>query len=634
MPVIMGTAGHIDHGKTSLVKALTGIDCDRLSEEKKRGITIELGFAHLDLSGGTRLSIVDVPGHEKFVKNMVAGAAGIDFVTLVIAADEGVMPQTREHLEICSLLGVSRGLVALTKTDMVDAEWLELVTEDIRGALAGTFLEESPILGVSSRTGEGLEELREALARMAGEVDPERRDDLVRLPVDRVFSMKGYGTVVTGTLLGGTLSVGDEVVLYPRGTNGKVRGLQSHGETVETAPAGRRTAVNLPGLEVADIERGEIVARPGTLFPSEAWDVELTCLSSSPRPLKHRTELHFHHGSREVLARLHLLDRDVLKPGERAVCQMRFPEPLAGVRDDRVVLRSFAPLRTVAGGRLINPLGRRVKRRSDDLEKLSSLVVDDAESVVRTQLSLAGSQGLSFAQLRILTRLDGKALEKLMQQMAGRQDAQLFSREDRRYAGGDVVSDLTGAAVAFLGDFHRREPMRPGISRGALAAVWGDDADARLVHFLVERMLKRGEVEAEGDVLKLPGHRVSLAADEQGLKARIAEAYAGGGLTPPNLRDVLEPLGVSAKEAAGVYRLLCEEGTLVRVKEEMYFHQPAVAGLMDNVREFLREKGEMGPQDFRELTQLSRKYAIPLLEYFDKEKLTIRVGDFRRLRGA
>ena len=328
MPVIMGTAGHIDHGKTTLVKALTGIDCDRLAEEKKRGITIELGFAFLDLPNGSRLGIIDVPGHERFVKNMVAGAAGIDFVLLVIAADEGIMPQTREHLDICTLLGVRTGLVALTKTNMVDADWLAMVTEDVRDGLAGSFLADAPIYPVSAHTGTGLPELRQALAGLAERFAPKRRSDLARLPIDRVFTLKGHGTVVTGTLIAGTFRVGEAVRLFPSDKNSKIRSLQSHGEAVEESPAGRRTAVNLASLEVENIERGEVLARPGTLFPDRSWEVELTCLGSAPRGIKHRTEVHFHHGTREILARVHLLDRDRLDPGETAVCQIRFPEPM------------------------------------------------------------------------------------------------------------------------------------------------------------------------------------------------------------------------------------------------------------------------------------------------------------------
>jgi selenocysteine-specific elongation factor len=632
MPVIMGTAGHIDHGKTTLIKGLTGIDCDRLVEEKKRGITIELGFAFLDLAEGHRLGIVDVPGHERFVKNMVAGATGIDFVLLVIAADEGVMPQTREHLEICSLLGIQTGMVALTKTDMVDEEWLELVTEDVQQFLQNTFLEDAPMYRVSAHTGQGLDELRAALLETVKVFQPRRRSDLFVLPVDRVFTMRGHGTVVTGTLVSGNVSVGEDVRLYPGERTSKVRGLQSHGETVQTAPAGRRTAVNLPGLEVSQVERGQMVARPGALFPHQVWDLELTCLSSSPRALKHRTEIHFHHGSRECLARLYFLDREKLAPGETALCQVRFTEPMVGVYGDRVVVRAFSPLRTVAGGRIVNPLGRKVKRFSKDLEGLAALAQGQDRDLVEAQLAMAGHQGLSFAQLRIMTNLESKKLEQELQVLGGQQKALLFDKEERVYVSGQVADALSEQAAAYLADYHKREPLKQGVGRGALSAAWPRDIHPKLAHFLVERMLKRGDVVAEQEVVRLPGHKVSLASDQAGLRQTLLDAYQQGGLTPPNLKDVLGPLGLDFKEAAPVFRLLQEQGALVKVKEDMYFSAEAVERLKELIRGYFADNEEMGPVEFKELTGLSRKYAIPLLEYLDKEKLTVRVGDKRRLR--
>lgn len=632
MPVIMGTAGHIDHGKTTLIKGLTGIDCDRLSEEKKRGITIELGFAFLDLGEENRLGIVDVPGHEKFVKNMVAGAAGVDFVTLVIAADEGIMPQTREHLEICQLLGVRDGLVALTKTDMVDEEWLEMVREEVASYLEPTFLGGAPILPVSAHTGAGLEELKAELRRLVAEFKPRRRSDLFRLPVDRVFTMKGHGTVVTGTMISGSISVGEDVLLYPGGTGTKVRGLQSHGETVETAQAGRRTAVNLAGLEVDDVNRGDVLARPGSLFPATVWDIELTVLESSRLPLKHRKEVHFHHGAREVLARIYLLDRDELAPGETAVCQVRFTEPLAGVYGDRIVLRSFSPLRAFAGGRVIGPVGHVVKRFSDRVELLRQLAGDKPEDVAAAQLELAGPQGVSFAELLTMTNLETKGLEKTLALLGGQQRAVLFDKETRRFAGGELAEGLGNDLLAFLADFHRKASMKPGVQRGELASSWGRNVPPKLLHFLLEKLLKKGEIEAEQEIIRLKGHKVSLASDQEKVRETILKAYADGGVTPPNLKDVLEPLGMDAKQASAVLRLLQDQNELVRIKDDMYYHVPALVSIRDGIVSFFDDHQEMSAPDFKDLTGLSRKYLIPVLEYFDKEKLTVRVGDVRHLR--
>lgn len=632
MPVIMGTAGHIDHGKTSLVRALTGIDCDRLGEEKRRGITIELGFAYLDLPGVDRLGIVDVPGHERFVKNMVAGAAGIDFVTLVIAADEGVMPQTREHLEICSLLGTETGLVALTKVDMVDEELLELVQEDISEFLKGTFLEGAPVMPVSSHTGQGIPELRAKLAEIAASFKPRRRTDLFRLPIDRIFSMKGYGTVITGTLVAGSVAVGQDILVYPQGKPSKVRNIQVHGRAAEKASAGQRTAVNLAGLEVEELERGQVLALPGTLFPSTTWDVELTLLKSSPRPLKHRKEVHFHHGSREVLARVYLLDRDQLMPGETCACQLRFEESLVGVYGDRVVLRSFSPLRTIGGGKLINPLGRKVKRHSEQVAVLHGLAKGEPEELALGQLLLAGPEGLSFAQLVTMTNLETRALDKLLGQLGGQQKALMYDKDGRVYVSGALLDELCASAVAFVAGYHRKNPLKPGLSRGELASDWGKGLPAKLFHFVMERLLKKGELVAEQEVLRLPGHKVSLASDEARMRSSILAAYEQGGITPPNLKDVLDPLGVDFKAAAPVFKHLQDQGELLKIKEDMYFSRSAMAKLQELIVGFFGSHEEMGPPDFKDLTGLSRKYAIPVLEYLDKEKVTVRVGDKRRLR--
>ena len=633
MPVIMGTAGHIDHGKTSLIKALTGINCDRLAEEQKRGITIELGFAYLDPTPDVRLGIIDVPGHERFVKNMVAGAAGIDFVLLVVAADEGIMPQTREHLEICSLLGIRAGLVALTNTDMVEADWLELVTEEVTAYLVGTFLEGAPILPVSAHTGAGLDEVRSRIAALAASFAPDRRSDLFRLPIDRVFTMKGHGTVVTGTSISGALRVGEDVEIYPVGLKSKVRGLQVHGASTDVARAGERTAVNLHSLDVEDLERGEVLAHPQTLFPASVWDVELTCLSSSPNPLKHRTEVHFHHGSREILAKLFFLDRDKLEPGETAICQVRFPQALPGVFGDRCIVRSFSPLMTVAGGRIVNPLGRKVRRHSRDLETLQSLGSMGGEELLLAQLRLAGRTGLTVPELRIMTDMESRLLEKTLQVLGGRQQAFQFDREDKRFVGADVLEDLGRDCVSYLAEFHRREPMRQGVSRAELATSFGQGMHPKLVHFLVERLVKAGQTVLEGDILRLPDHVVSLASDQTGLRALIESTYLQAGLMPPTSKAFLEEHGLTIKDTTQMFRLLQEEGVLVKVSEEFYYARSAMDDIIGRVRGFFESNQEMGPQDFRDLTALTRKFAIPVLEYLDKEKITMRVGDKRLLRG-
>ncbi len=632
MPVIMGTAGHIDHGKTTLVKALTGVDCDRLAEEKKRGITIELGFASMELPGGQTLGVVDVPGHERFVKNMVAGAAGIDFVLLVIAADEGIMPQTREHLEICTLLGITSGAVALTKVDTVDEEWLALVTEDVRNYLAPSFLGGAPLFPVSSHTGQGLDDLRAALAALAGEHTPRRRSDIARLPIDRVFTMKGHGTVVTGTLISGRLKAGEEVALYPSGRPTKARSLQVHGHASQEALAGQRTAVNIQGLEVEEVERGEVLAHPGSLTPSLVWNLAISCLASSPRALRHRGQVHFHHGTREVMARLYFYDRDKLEPGQTAFCQVRFESPQVGVFGDRCVMRAFSPLRTVAGAGVLSPLGGKLKRNSPELAVMASLPSLTPEELVGTQLRLTGREGAGFDQLLVLTGLESKQLDKILQGFSGKGLASCYDKDARLWVSGTIIEGLAQSMLDHLADFHKRQAMKQGVARGELGSTWGKGLAPKLLHFLVERLLRTGKLAQEQELLRLPGHSVSLATDQAQLRERLLAAYEAGGLTPPNLVDVLGPLGLTFKDAQPVYKHLQDQGLIARIKEDMYFSTNSLETLKGRVVAYFATAKELGPPEFRELTQLSRKFLIPLLEYLDKEKVTIRVGEKRQLR--
>lgn len=632
MPVIMGTAGHIDHGKTTLIRALSGIDCDRLKDEKKRGITIELGFAFLDLPGGERLGIVDVPGHEKFVKNMVAGAAGIDFVLLTVAADEGVMPQTREHLEICSLLGIDNGLIALTKTDAVDEELMELATEDLKDFLSGTFLADAPIIPVAAHTGEGLDRLRGALQDKIRSLGRKEKPDIFRLPVDRVFTMRGHGTVATGTLTSGEVRLGDTVQAHPRERRCKIRGIQVHGQSEEKVSSGHRTALNLAGVEVEDLQRGDTLAHPDRLFPSTAWDVEITCLSSAPRPLKHRREIHFHHGTREILARVSLLDAEELAPGQTALAQVRFPTPMVGIFGDRFVIRAHSPLRTIAGGKLLNPLGRRIKRFSSQLDPLYTLTRADPETALLTHLELAGSSGLDFFRLQVLCNISTKQLNALLQDLGSKQRIFCFDKESRVYVSGGVVQSLSADLEEYVRRYHQNNPLQAGISRGRVASDWGRDLPQKLLHFILERCQKQGTLVSEQEVLRLPEHRVTLGRDQSKLKESILRHYEDGGITPPNLAEVLQALNIDSKQATPILQLLTEEGKLTKIKDGMYYSATALERIRRLVLDYFADNEQLGPKEFKELTGLSRKYSIPLLEYLDKAKITIRVGDVRKLR--
>lgn len=635
MSVIMGTAGHIDHGKTSLIRALTGIDCDRLGEEKRRGITIELGFAYVDLPGGERMGVVDMPGHERFVRTMVAGASGIDFVLLVISADEGVMPQTREHLEICTLLGVRHGIVALTKIDMVDADMLELATEDVRDFLKGTFLEGAPIFPVSSATGQGLDALRAAIAEQSRR-QVRRRSDLFRLPVDRVFSLKGHGTVVTGTLVSGSAACGDEVELLPSGRRSHIRSIQSHGQGQETAEAGHRISLNLHGLAVEDISRGDVVTHVGTMKNSKRWIVELTCLKSSPRGLRHRGEVHFHHSARELAARLYFYDRDRLEPGETALAEAHFSEPVAGVFADRCIIRAFSPLRTVAGGSILYPLDTAPRRSHIDETmrgRLLALPEADAETRTAVQLELSGRFGATLSDLSILTDLSGKQLEKQLSAMSGKGGAFCWDKDAKCWISPVWLERLMARALAATEAFHKKNPLEHGMAKGVILSGMGAGVPPKLAHYVLERLLRSGRLMAEGELLRLPEHKVSLADDQQALKEALLKAHQASPLMPPNHTELFAELGISARQAQPIFKLLVGEGSLVKIKEDLYYLSSVMEELRQKVRDFLLAHAEITPGDFRDISGISRKNGIALLEHFDKEQLTMRVGDKRVLRG-
>ncbi len=631
--LVLGTAGHIDHGKTTLVKALTGTDTDRLKEEKARGITIELGFAFLDLPSGQRLGIVDVPGHEKFVKNMVAGAAGIDMVALVIAADEGVMPQTREHLDICKLLGVPTGLVVLTKADMVDEDWLELVTDDVHEYVQGTFLEDAAIIPVSGVTGQGIDDLLAELDRLAADLEERPARGPFRLPVDRVFTMKGFGTVVTGTAIGGKVAVGDELEVYPRSVRAKVRGLQVHGQETKEARRGQRTAVNLQGVDKDEIGRGDVLSDPGVLRPSMWLDVEVKTLDDMPRPIKHRAPIRLHTGTVEIIGRIHFLDRDALGPGEEALCQVRLEEPVAVMARDRFVIRSYSPVETIAGGRVLHPHPWRHKRNRPeimaDLETLKNGVDRD---LVAVHARLAGDQGITKNDLVRLTSLSEKDLEKLLADMLTKQELLRFDKESGQMLAVEVQQALLEEAVELLGAYHQANPLKPGMPREELRGRLSRGIEPKLFGFLLKKLEAEDLAVTEKEIVRLPGHKVRLAADDEAMRKTLMDAFTSGGLTPPTLRELQENRDkAQVNEMLGV---LVNDGQLVKIKQDLYYHAPVLEKIKGQLVDYLRANERIGAKEFKELTGLTRKYLIPLLEYFDTSKVTMRVGDERILRGG
>ncbi|MEZ4524463.1 MAG: selenocysteine-specific translation elongation factor [Desulfobacterales bacterium] len=633
--IILGTAGHIDHGKTTLIKALTGINTDRLKEEQLRGITIELGFAFLDLPSGRHIGIVDVPGHEKFVKNMVAGATGIDLVAMVIAADEGVMPQTREHMEICTLLGVRHGLVVLTKTDMVDEEWLELVTEDIREFVRGTFLEDKPIVPVSGLTGKGIPEFIRTLDSLSAEIPPRSSAGLFRLPADRVFSMKGFGTVITGTLISGQVSVGDSVMLYPSGITSKVRGLQVHGQSVETAFAGMRTAVNFQGLEKSTVNRGDVLSAPDALMPSYMLDVFLHYLAGNKKPVKNRTAVRFHAGTAEILGNLILLENDELAPGESAAAQLRLDTPVALVKDDRFVIRSISPVRTIGGGTVLNPVPRKHKRLKPDVTaKLRALADLPPEQIAACHAGEAGYSGVSLSALRIMSNMPEKQLEKAVQSLLSQKILIQTDRENRIFIHKDSFAAFRQEITEHLEKYHRENPLKNGMSKEELKSRLPSFAGVKLFHLAVAQMLKEEEIAAEGDIVRLKSHQVSLGQDQSAIRKKLLDAYAGSGLTPPYFKELCTSLEMEESQAKDVLMVLVGEGLLVKAKEDLYFFAESVEELKTRLVAWLREKGEISTPEFKDIAGVSRKYLIPLIEYFDSRNITIRIGDIRKLRGG
>ncbi|MCP4745598.1 MAG: selenocysteine-specific translation elongation factor [Desulfobacteraceae bacterium] len=630
---ILGTAGHIDHGKTSLIRRVTGIDTDRLKEEKLREITIELGFAHLCLTNGQQIGIVDVPGHEKFVKNMVAGITGIDLVAMVIAADEGIMPQTREHLEICSLLGIQNGLIVLTKVDMVDEEWLEMVRVEVQEFTRNTFLDQAPMVLFSAHTGQGVESFINAVEQICAKILHRPSSGIFRLPIDRVFSMKGFGTVITGTLASGKVSVGEPVNIYPSGMQSKIRGIQVHGQSVETAYAGMRTAINFQGLDKAMVERGNVASNPDALIPSYMVDVVLNYLPSNEKPLKDRRQIRFHTGTSEVMGIVILLDRDQLRPGQTALAQIRLDTPVTLIKNDPYVLRSYSPVRTIAGGAIINPIAKKHKRHKDDvINQLSRLANASPEDIALLHIENCGFEGCSYRDLRLMVNLPEKKLDHILQNMMSKQQAILVDKEKRIFIHTQSLDALENSVYEFLTAYHTANPLKQGMPKEELKSRLPDRLNIKVFTLLLNHMLKEGKLAQTKEIVHLPEHKISLGEDEKSLRKKIIDIYLNSGITPPFFKEVIKQLDSSMDLAHQVLELLLKEAILVKVKEDLYYHNDPLAKLKQKLIDHLVSKGEISTPQFKDMTGASRKFVIALIEHFDSIQLTIRVGDMRQLR--
>jgi selenocysteine-specific elongation factor len=627
--IVVGTAGHIDHGKTALVKVLTGIDADRLEEEKRRGITIDLGFAHLDLAGADgeplHIGFVDVPGHERFVRNMLAGAGGVDLVLLVIAADESIKPQTREHFDILQLLGVQRGLTVLTKSDAVDAETLDVVRLEVEEFLHGTFLDNpNSIVAVSSLTGAGLDDLKHALIAAAAEVRPRDSRALARLPVDRVFTMKGFGTVVTGTLVAGTIHREEELEVFPTGQRVRVRGVQVHGQSADSAVAGQRTALNLAGASTDDLSRGMTLAPVSTFMATRRLDVRLSLLPSAPRPVKSRTRVHFHSNTMETVAEISLHGVKQLAPGSQAFARLKLPEPALLLPGDRFIMRQFSPVVTIGGGVVLDPAPiPGMPEREAFLEVLSAA---DPELLLMARIARRGPGGILMSQLAAETGWTRDAIEA---RLAGVVSKAQVLRVGDLYVDAPAMVRLQQLILNSIEEFHRKNPLVGGIAREALREQV--KASSEVFAASLDLLSQDEKIEAAGDLVRLRGHGVVMKDEEAESKKQIEAAFAGAGLKVPGLREVIAGLKVDKVRAQKIVTLLLRDKLLVKVSEDLVFHRSALEELRRLVAAQKARSPKMDVATFKELTGVSRKYAIPLLEYLDRERVTRRVGDAREI---
>ncbi len=632
--IIIGTAGHIDHGKTTLVKALTGIDTDRLEEEKRRGITIDLGFAHLELTAPSgeklRLGFVDVPGHERFVRNMLAGVGGIDLVLLVVAADESIKPQTREHFEICRLLSIPRGITVITKADMVDSDTLNVVKLEIEDFVRDSFLDtsRSPVVAVSALTGAGLDELKKEIARLAVEIPARDTETLFRLPIDRVFVMKGFGPVVTGTLIAGKVRKEEEVEVFPSRRRVRVRGVQVHGSAADQAIAGQRTALNLAGIQVEELARGMTLAPPDVLEPTQRIDVQLSLLNDA-RAMKNRARVHLHAFTVETIAGVTFHDgafneANELKPGSTAIARLRTASPILVLPGDHLILRQFSPVVTIGGAVVLDAFPLRRQKREASLKFLQTMASGSLTEKLLARIHRRASEGLTLADAVRETGLRPGVLKPVIAALL--QQKQVIQAGDFLLAS-TAFTTARERSVAILDAFHKANPLVAGMSKEELREKLG--LHAAVLEALLGEMLRTKKMEVSGEQVKLAGRGVALKDDEAKAKQEIEQAFSSAGLKVPALKEVLASLPVDKVRAQKLVTLLLRDRVLVKLTDDLVFHQTAIQGLRQILAEYKMKSPKIDVPTFKDLTGISRKYAIPLLEYLDRERITRRVGDER-----
>jgi selenocysteine-specific elongation factor len=620
--VILGTAGHIDHGKSALVKALTGMDPDRLKEEKERGITIDLGFADLTYPDGLQVGIVDVPGHERLIKNMLAGAGGMDIVLMVIAADEGIMPQSREHFDICNLLKVRQGLVAVTKADLVEEDWIHLVEDDIRNFAKGSFLENAAIIPVSSKTGHNIETLKEKIRELALNTDAKSESGIFRLPVDRIFTLKGFGTVVTGTALTGSIAVDSTVEILPGGIRAKVRGLQSHGAALKTAHAGQRVAINLQGVAKEDVRRGDVITIPDKLKTTRCIDADIELLKNASIGLKSRSLVHFHTGTTELTGRVIVYGKDELKPGEKAFSQIRFKEPVTVMAGDRFIIRRFSPLMTIGGGEILDVSPKR-RNRDERLRDLAILEQGTLQEKILVKVLQSGLNGSSMADIAGWISVGPSELQR---EVTAMMKAGSLVACEGRFIHRDNYEAFRAGIVESLDSFHRSNPLRPGMTKDSLRGMF-KGLEPKIFEMLVGQV---GEIAVEREIVRLRTFSISLSDDKKVLKDRILKALEKADFQPPSKDELAKSVSLKPQETGELLRIMASEKFLVRINDSIYIPAGSFDTMMNRLRSFFSTKKEMTVGEFRDMLGTSRKYALPFLEYLDSNKITLRVGEVRK----
>ena len=629
--VIIGTAGHVDHGKTLLVKALTGIDTDRLIEEKKRGITIELGFAHLDWPDGTQAGIVDVPGHEKFIKNMLSGAGGIDLAMLIIAADDGIMPQTVEHLDILTLLGVKDGLIVITKADTVDPEWLGLMQEEIRERTEGSFLEGKPIVAVSAYTGQGIPELKEMLRELVRKAEEKSLRIPFRLPVDRVFSVEGFGTVVTGTLIEGSLREGDPAELVPSGVQTRIRNLQVHGKNVDTAYAGQRVAINLAGLKKTDIQRGNAVAKPGSVRVSRMLDVRLQNLRHSGRVILNDSQVHLFHGASVLLAKVVLFGRDELKPGESCYAQLRLTEPIASKNGDRFVIRFFSPLETIGGGVILDDQPRRHKRSDPKIQEILKIKESGSRDDVTVQLLAEfGTRLPTAAQLVAKLQREEADIREELYHLCSRGLA--MEPMSGRYIAAAAVDKVWKDCQEVMGLYHKQNPLHAGIQSAELRQKLFKGMDRACADALIAVLHQEGKLRKVGDRYALPDFTVTLTKRQRGIREKLLGIYSTSGIETPITEHIMEGFPSNERpEARQVLESLITSGDLILLTPQICLYREDYRRILETAKAHFEISDSLTLAQLRDLLNTSRKYSQAIIEYFDKVHITRKDGDIHYL---